>query len=481
MRLPPSYSIVLSLWVTILVLAQAQREGSGQKVVLSPPSSPSPSSSPADGHSLPLKGGKGEEGEGEGGRGGKGNGPLDAGFAAFAREKLDRWRVPGVAVAVVEGDDVWAEGYGIATFPSTPVTPSTLFYAGSTTKAFTAAVVSLLIASGNFSTSSSSSSSSSQGKTPLNWQTPLSHLLPSDFALQDGNGWAAAHLTLEDALSHRTGLARHDKALARRYPHHDDNGTETHPGTVRDVTRSLRHLPVATEPRVGWRYCNLMFMVVSHAVQTLTGGRWLGETMRELVWGPLGMGGTFLSVEDALEGGWEVARGYYWDYLGEVGKGGEGGKGFVPVPFSSLYLASGAGGVVTSVLDYAKWIQCLIRGDNANNDKNGCPVLPPEAHRELKAARMVLPPSSRRGYDAPLSYALGWNVGTYKGNRVFMHSGGMEAHGAEVYFFPELGFGVVVLANTAVTSNVVGWELAWKLINERIGVREGEGFDWAGL
>lgn len=115
MRLPPSYSIVLSLWVTILVLAQAQREGSGQKVVLSPPSSPSPSSSPADGHSLPLKGGKGEEGEGEGGRGGKGNGPLDAGFAAFAREKLDRWRVPGVAVAVVEGDDVWAE-----VFPTPP-------------------------------------------------------------------------------------------------------------------------------------------------------------------------------------------------------------------------------------------------------------------------------------------------------------------------------------------------------------------------
>lgn len=352
------------------------------------------------------------------------------------------------------------------------MTPSTLFYMGSTTKAFTAAVTSLLIDSGKYS--------SSQDSSPLSWQTPISHLIRDDFVLQEGYEWPAAHLTLEDALSHRTGFPRHDKALA------SFAGPDKHPSTVRDVVRSLRYLPMATEPRVTWRYCNLMFMVVSHVIQTLT-GQWLGATMRERIWEPLGMNGTFLSVEEALgTPGIEVARGYYWDYFGvsqdkkvddgstglDEGANEEGKGGFVEVPFSSLDVASGAGGVVSNVLDYARWIRCLINEDD-------CTVLPKEAHRELKAARTVLSPDSAKGYDAPLAYSLGWLLGTYKGHRVFTHGGGMEAHGAEVYFFPDLKYGVVTLANTAVTSNIAGMELAWKLINDRIGVPEEGRFDWA--
>lgn len=35
--------------------------------------------------------------------------PFDSDFEAFAKEALDRWHVPGVAVAVVDGEDIWAE------------------------------------------------------------------------------------------------------------------------------------------------------------------------------------------------------------------------------------------------------------------------------------------------------------------------------------------------------------------------------------
>lgn len=335
------------------------------------------------------------------------------------------------------------------------MTPSTLFYTGSTTKAFTAAIVSLLIFSGNYS--------SSYGGA-LSFQTPLSQLIRDDFVLQEGDDWAAAHLTLEDALSHRTGFPRHDKALLRR------SGPDNHPSTVRDVARSLRYLPMAAEPRVTWRYCNLMFMVVSHAIQTLT-GQWLGSAMRERIWAPLGMHSTFLSVEEALAApGVEVARGYYWDYLGSGSNSRE--DRFVEVPYMNLDVASGAGGIVSNVLDYARWIRCLV---------HECAVLPKEAHRELKTARMMLPPGSEKGYDATLAYALGWELGTYKGHRVFTHSGGMEAYGAQVYCFPDLKYGVVTLGNTALTSNIVGYEVAWKLINEKIGIAKEERFDWAAL
>ncbi|KAF3054971.1 hypothetical protein GL218_07608 [Daldinia childiae] len=389
--------------------------------------------------------------------------PFGSDFEAFSKAALDRWKVPGVSVAVVDGEGTWAEGYGISSFPSTPATPSTLYYTGSTTKAFTAAILSLLIASGNFS-------SLQETYPPLSWQTPISHIIRDDFVLGPEYEWAAAHLTLEDALSHRTGFPRHDKALARQY------GPDRHPGTVRDVVRSLRHLPMVSEPRVVWRYCNLMYMVAAHVIQTLT-GEWLGAVMRERIWEPLGMEATYLSVEDALEAGREVARGYYWDYQGgEEGKGG--GQGFVSVPYESLNLASGAGGVVSNVLDYARWIRCLIRGDGSDDNENGCPVLPKEAHRELKLARIAMPPEMRMSFDAPLAYALGWELSTYKGWRVFTHSGGMEAYGAEVYFLPDLGYGVVTLGNTAQTSNFVGMELAWKLIDDKLGVPEEQRFDW---
>ncbi|KAI1373574.1 beta-lactamase/transpeptidase-like protein [Hypoxylon crocopeplum] len=467
MRLSPSVPLVAAAAAALTLLSTttiAQQDRPEQKVLLA-------------GEGNPAEGIK------------KGSSPFDAEFKEFVHDALDRLHVPGLAVAVVDGEDTWAEGYGISSFPSKPVTPSTLFYTGSTTKAFTAAILSLLIASGNFSTSSSPSPSSysvsssyhPQGESPLRWQTPISHLLRDDFVLQPAYDWPAAHLTLEDALSHRTGFPRHDKSLARRY------GPDAHPGTVRDVVRSLRHLPMVTEPRVKWRYCNIMFMVAAHVIQTLT-GQWLGTTMRERIWEPLGMTGTYLSVEQALDAGEDVAEGYFWDYLGVAGEGGGvteagegegGGKGgFVKVPYASLNLASGAGGIVSNVQDYARWIRCLIRGDG---DENGCPLLPAEAHRELKAARVVLPPQSRQGFDAPVSYALGWDVATYRGHRVFSHSGGMEAYGAQVYFFPDLEYGVVTLANTALTSNVVGWEVAWKLINEKIGVPEEERFDWTGL
>lgn len=162
------------------------------------------------------------------------------------------------------------QGYGISKYPSEKVTPSTLFYTGSTTKAFTAAAVSLLI-------------DNSSSFSNIAWDTPISRLLPSDFILSDS--YATTHITLEDALSHRTGMPRHDSSYGGLY------GEDHHEGTPRDVVRSLRDLPMTKEPRTTWQYCNMMYVVASHVVEKLT-GVWLGLFLREWIWEPLGMGST---------------------------------------------------------------------------------------------------------------------------------------------------------------------------------------------
>ena len=75
-------------------------------------------------------------------------------------------------------------------------------------------------------------------------------------------------------------------------------------------------------------------------------------------------------------------------------------------------------------------------------------------------------------------YALGWFTGTYQGYEYFTHSGGMEAFGAEVIFFPALNYGIVSLGNTASTSNCVENRLIWHLVDEKLGVPKEKRFDW---
>lgn len=45
------------------------------------------------------------------------------------------------------------------------------------------------------------------------WETKICSIIRDDFVLQDE--WATNHLTLEDAVCHRTGMPRHDKASVR--------------------------------------------------------------------------------------------------------------------------------------------------------------------------------------------------------------------------------------------------------------------------
>lgn len=264
--------------------------------------------------------------------------------------------------------------------------------------------------------------------------------------------WAQEHLTLEDAMSHRTGFPRHDKSLGTRYGDHQ--------ATVADLTRSLRHLPMVTEPRTDFRYCNLLWMVVSHAAEVLAGGAWLGDLMRDLIWRPLGMNSTYFSRDDALAGPEHLARGYYWDYQGSTG-------GYTEVPFQGLREGSGAGAVISSVLDYTRWLHCLL-DEAAPLSKSG--------HAAVKTPR-ITPAGGSFGWDAAPSYALGWWTTTYQGHQVYYHSGGMLAHGANVWFFPQLRYGIVAMGNTALTSNLVDTLLGFRLMDDRLGIPEGERYD----
>lgn len=148
-------------------------------------------------------------------------------LSIFINSTLSDFHIPGLALAIVHGDQTFTHGYGHADLIThEPITPHTLFYAASSTKSFTAAITSHLVDSDEASF------------RDITWSTKLVDLIREDFVLQDE--YATEHVSLVDALAHRTGLPRHDWV----WMNNDFSARET--------VRGLRGLRMHREVREEW-------------------------------------------------------------------------------------------------------------------------------------------------------------------------------------------------------------------------------------
>lgn len=107
---------------------------------------------------------------------------------------MQQWHVPALAIAICEGEKVSTRAYGYTDLnTSRPCTADTLFDIASSSKSLTAASIGLLVAD-------------KETYPEVQWDTPVSRLLPEDFVLADQ--FYTDHVTLEDIISHRSGLPR---------------------------------------------------------------------------------------------------------------------------------------------------------------------------------------------------------------------------------------------------------------------------------
>ena len=332
------------------------------------------------------------------------------------------------------------QGYGIATFPDKPITPETLFYTASTTKSFTAAAVSLLI------------DDSVYINETISWQVPLAKVIREDFVLADE--YATVHVTIEDALSHRTGMPRHDLSYGRPKM------------TVREVVESLRHLPMTAEIRTRFQYCNMMYIVISHFIETWT-GMWLGDFLRTRIYEPLSMYSTFFSLSDAQKaaasGGPSLSTPYFWTNKT---------KTYHSLPWLDAPQESGCGATISNVLDYAKWLRCMMTMSAP---------LSAAGHHAIRSPRIITgsvteEPTGFRGSEA---YALGWSVSNYRGEVLMWHTGGLPGFNSVMMYFPRLQWGITMMANGGQGAAIQ--ILLFKLIDDMLSIPEQERFDWAPL
>ena len=140
--------------------------------------------------------------------------------------------IPGMAMAVVQGDElIYSHGFGSADLENgTPVTPETLFAIGSSTKAFTASLIGMLVDEGKMS-----------------WDDPVTKFLPY-FELKIDTEDPEATVTIRDLLSHRTGFIGMDLLWA--------GGAVSREEILRTATRAEPWLPF----REKFYYNNVTFL-----------------------------------------------------------------------------------------------------------------------------------------------------------------------------------------------------------------------------
>ncbi|KAL4929157.1 beta-lactamase/transpeptidase-like protein [Aspergillus undulatus] len=371
------------------------------------------------------------------------NNPLDEFFNRKVDWALEHYHIPGLAISIVQNGTTFAKGYGTSNLTaSTPTAPSTLFFGGSTTKAHIAAAITLLVDDNDL-------------YPHVQWNTPVHELLP-DFTLSDTS--YTAQVTIADMLSHRTGLPRHDFVLMQNL-------------TKRDVLHKLRYLPLTRPIRSGFQYCNLMYIVAGYLVETVT-GKALEVFLKENLWGVLGMNGTFFDLDAARNSGFTVSEGYWFDNTTGKPEGEIRSTGNTYNP--SL---TGAGNILTSASDYAKWMAALL--PSPGHPSEG--PISVNGYNALFGAHSIVTQWPYTPYTSPHLYGLGWMLQSYRGETIISHDGAQDGFGAAVYLLPNRGFGVSILGNNMVGTGAAAPILVFELVDRLLRVEEGERFDWAGV
>lgn len=314
-------------------------------------------------------------------------GPFEP-FAADLDSLRQVHRIPGLAAAVVRnGETVWAEGFGVADVDEdVPVTPDTPFWIASVTKTFVGLA----------------------------------------FLQMEGDGVVDLDAPMAGVPEFRAFCA--DLAAA---PMVFGRGLDCDaPITVRMLlTHTAAHDPghaFSYNPLLFSRLSRYLEWTVNDSTEIEGGMNELARQIEARILAPAGMTRTVASQWDRSKMAvvYDMARGYGVE-------GDDGDWWWVQQPAPKRAIAGGAG-VVSTVLDLGRYVAALDAG-----------ALAPPGVMD----RLLSPPLDREG--APLPYAYGWYVQTYRGERLVWHSGWDEEAGTSslLLWVPARRLALAVLAN----------------------------------
>lgn len=302
---------------------------------------------------------------------------------------------PAVSVALVkDGQAVLTRGYGVRAIGGAPVDEHTLFAIASNTKAVTCAALAILI---------------DEGK--VKWDAPVRTYLPG-FSLSKPE--LNDMVTVRDLVSHRIGFGLGAGDLLF-WPNSDRTRAE--------IMAAIPHVPIEDSFRTSYHYCNLMFVAAGEVVAAASGMPW--ETfVQTRILNPLGMTETLPVMTAADPAKSALPHGRLGPPLRYQGPMQTIGRSIQEV--WDWAAAGAAGGFVTTPVDWAKWIAVqLARGRLPDGSRLYSEARANEMWRpNILISNSAGPTAELPGRAIASTYATGWQVQDYRGERMVTHGGG---------------------------------------------------------
>lgn len=335
----------------------------------------------------------------------KAAGPSYPALDSYVTNAMKEFHVPGIAIAIVKNDSiVYAKGYGTRTIgKSEPVDANTIFAIGSSSKAFTTALIAMAV---------------DEGK--MKWDEKVTAYLPG-FQLYDS--YASRDLTIRDATSHRSGLARGDFAWYIA-------------GFGRDeMLRRVRYLAPSWGFRSTFGYQNIMYLAAGQSVAAAEGKSW-DELVRTKIFAPLGMKSSSTSVTALGELPNVATPHAEWDDTVHA------------IPYKNIDNIAPAGSINSNVRDMAQWLRLQLGHGKYGTQQlmstgNHDEMWIPNIHIRLEGptAHFLAPGANLA------SYGMGWFLQDFDGRLAVHHGGNIDGMSAMVAMLPDEKLGVVVLTN----------------------------------
>ena len=296
---------------------------------------------------------------------------------------------PGAAVIVTRGGEtLYTSARGLADVETRrPLTPDTIFRLGSITKQFTASAILRLVQEGRISL-----------------DDPISRFFP-------GYPQPGASATVRQLLNHTSGIQSYTAI-----PGWMIAANTSRPHTTAEMIAVFRNLPSPTPPGQEWAYNNSGYVMLGAIIEQVTGTPW-HEAVGRLT-GPLGI--RTIGYGESWSSDPAMARGYTLSD-GQVG----------PAMRIHMSVPHGAGGLVGTVGDLARWANALHHGR----------VVSPALY-----TAMTTPATLAGGRTHP--YGFGLALGEVRGRPTIEHGGGIFGFSTESIYIPSEDLFVAVFANS---------------------------------
>jgi CubicO group peptidase (beta-lactamase class C family) len=204
---------------------------------------------------------------------------------AYVEGQMRRLNMPGVSLAIVEGDKiVHLRGFGRARPGGEAPTPQTPFAVGSLTKSFTALAVMQLVEAGK-----------------IELDAPVQRYLPW-FRVADPR--ASAQMTVRHLLNQTSGLPTSSGEIP--LADLDDS-----PGATERQARALSTLVLARPVGSAFEYSNSNYRLLGLIIEAASGESY-ADYIQEHIFTPLGMSHTTTSQATARQNGLAVGHQYWF-------------------------------------------------------------------------------------------------------------------------------------------------------------------------